>query len=69
MLKNNNVQQSIQESALVLLTFCLGQDFFVINNQLYRQPHGLAMGIPLSSLLADLSLDDLGNTFFEPTPS
>ncbi|XP_050511970.1 uncharacterized protein LOC126888016 [Diabrotica virgifera virgifera] len=51
-----------------LLQFCLSQDFFVFNNKLYRQPEGLAMGNPLSPLLADLFLDSLETKFVQSRP-
>lgn len=40
-----------------LLQLCLQQDFFLFNTVVYEQPHGLAMGNPLSCLLADYFLD------------
>lgn len=53
---NNLDNQHIKE-IMMLLDICLQQNFFNFNSITYSQPDGLAMGSPLSPLLADLFMD------------
>lgn len=52
------VQELIQ-----LLETILSQNYFLFNNQYYIQEGGLAMGSPLSGLLADIYLNYYENTY------
>lgn len=42
---------------LNLTRICMEQNYFRFNNQYYRQKEGLAMGSPLSPLMADIFMD------------
>ena len=47
-----------------LLKVCVGQNYFNFNSEYYQQGEGLAMGSPLSPLLAELFMDDFENILF-----
>ena len=46
-----------------ILELVLDQNYFTHNNQIFRQQNGLAMGSPLSGLLADIYLNNFENSF------
>ena len=46
-----------------ILELVLDQNSFTHNNQFFRQQNGLAMGSPLSGLLADIYLNNFENSF------
>lgn len=48
---------------LRLVDVCLKQSFFQYNNKLYDQPSGLAMGSPISPILADLFMHHFESTY------
>ncbi|XP_050513525.1 uncharacterized protein LOC126889333 [Diabrotica virgifera virgifera] len=56
---NNNYHPNQIIEYTELLNLCLSQNFFNFNNTTYVQPDGLAMGSPLSPILADIFLNDL----------
>lgn len=62
-LKNAKVHDSNINNILILLNFCLSQDFFVFNNQCFKQPDSLIMGSCLSPFLADIFMDNLEKNF------
>ena len=53
-------KQKIEE-IITLLQITLKQNYFTFNNQFYNQDEGLAMGSPLSGLLADIYLNHFEN--------
>ena len=55
-------QEEINE-IIGLLEIILSQNYFTFNNNYYIQKTGLAMGSPLSSLLADIYLNHYENTY------
>lgn len=69
LLISKNLNSSTINQIIPLLQLCLSQDFFSFNSKYYRQPSGLAMGNPLSPLLADLFLDHLENNFIFKSPT
>ncbi|XP_072384720.1 uncharacterized protein [Diabrotica undecimpunctata] len=56
---NNNYSPNQIIEYAELLNICLSQNFFNFNNETFVQPDGLAMGSPLSPILADIFLNDL----------
>ena len=50
---------------LTLTNTCLFQTTFSFQGHFYKQSEGLAMGSPLSLILADISMHYFENTFFE----
>lgn len=58
---DSNLSHNIISEIMSLLTVCLEQNFFIFDKVTYYQPDGLAMGSPLSPLLADLFLDNFEN--------
>ena len=46
-----------------ILELVLDQNYFTHNNQYFSQKNGLAMGSPLSGLLADIYLNNFKNSF------
>ena len=51
------------DELILLLNVLLKQNYFTFNNNFYLQEFGLAMGSPLSGLLADLYLHHFENTY------
>jgi hypothetical protein len=51
------------EDLILLTTFCMKQNYFRFNDQYYRQREGLAMGSPLSPLMADIFMDNFENKY------
>lgn len=47
-----------REDLISLTNLCMNQNYFRFNNQYYRQKEGLAMGSPLSPLMADIFMDN-----------
>ncbi|XP_050498525.1 uncharacterized protein LOC126886857 [Diabrotica virgifera virgifera] len=69
LLIKSNINRVSIPHLLDLLKFCLSQDFFTFNDIIYRQAQGLAMGNPLSPLLADLFLNNLEVNIFDNNSS
>jgi hypothetical protein len=63
-LRRSNVEPLFLPQFLNLMKVCVEQNYFLLNGDFFKQPQGLAMGSPLSSLLADLVMDDLENSLF-----
>ena len=55
----SNASDSISNSLLELTQHTLEQNFLLFNNKFYKQHSGLAMGCPLSPLLAEIFMDNL----------
>lgn len=51
------------DELILLTTLCMEQNYFQFNNQYYRQKEGLAMGSPLSPLMADIFMDNFENKY------
>jgi hypothetical protein len=47
----------MSEEILELTNTCLNHNYFLFNNNYFQQLEGLAMGSPLSPLLAEMFLD------------
>jgi len=56
-LRQSNINENLIVNILTILNFCLSQNFFIFNNKFYEQPIGLAMGNPLSPLMANIYMD------------
>ena len=65
-LKSNNSVKEIEE-IVRLLRVVLTQNVFQFDNKIYTQREGLAMGSPLSGLIADIFINALENAFLEKT--
>ncbi|XP_055842472.1 uncharacterized protein LOC129909411 [Episyrphus balteatus] len=48
----------INENYLPLLDFCLSSGYFCFNGQFYLQKDGVAMGLPLAPLIADIWMEN-----------
>lgn len=46
------------------LELCLNQNYFQFNNKFYKQTSGLAMGSPLSPLLAEIFMSNIEERIF-----
>ena len=66
-LEKNLIDTGIQDKEKIelinLLTIVLKQNHFVFDSKYYLQKEALAMGSPLSSLLADIYLNQFENQF------
>ena len=51
-----------RDELLGLTRICMQQNYFKFNNTYYRQREGLAMGSPLSPLMADVFMDEFERT-------
>lgn len=56
--QNNNVNPIIQQEIVQLLELCMNENYFKYNDEFYKQKDGLAMGSPLSPLLAQIFMSD-----------
>lgn len=61
LLTQKTVNPVVASEILNLLEICISKNYFIFNNKLYNQTDGLAMGNPLSPLLADIFMDNLEN--------
>jgi predicted GIY-YIG superfamily endonuclease len=62
-LHNNDIEFELpKETIIKLITLCLSQTFFTFENQSYKQLTGLAMGSPISAIIANIFME-----FFEKT--
>lgn len=55
----NNVSLNEVKEVTKLLKLVLGQNYFKFNNKVYTQKEGLAMGSPLSGLLANIFINNI----------
>ena len=44
-------------------------NYFIYNDETYKQIHGCAMGSPVSPVVANISMEVIENTAFETTPT
>lgn len=58
---HSSLSEDKQEELLILLKLVLKQNYFCFNNEYYIQHEGLAMGSPLSGILAEIFLNDFEN--------
>lgn len=64
----NNIDQEILNNYVSLLDICLQQNVCIFNDKKWKQLDGLAMGSPISCLLADIFMDNFENKFMiDPT--
>jgi hypothetical protein len=63
-LKNAGAEPPFLSEFVKLLKVCVDQNYFKFNDQFFQQTEGLAMGSPLSPLLADLYMDNFEQTLF-----
>jgi predicted GIY-YIG superfamily endonuclease len=61
--KHSNLNECERKELLTLLRLVLKQNYFCFNNEYYLQTEGLAMGSPLSGILAEIFLNDFENKF------
>ncbi|CAB0009541.1 unnamed protein product [Nesidiocoris tenuis] len=58
---------TIQDEMMTLLGVCIDYNYFCFNGSYYRTQDGLAIGSPLSPLLAELFMDNLEQEFIFKT--
>jgi hypothetical protein len=63
-LNNATTPKKLSKELISLINMVINQNYFSFNNRFYIQSDGLAMGSPLSPLLAELFLDSLEETLF-----
>lgn len=56
------------DELISLTRMCMEQNYFRFNNQYFKQKEGLAMGSPLSPLMADIFMDYFENKYFVGQP-
>ena len=59
------IHRVVRDELIALMSVCTKQNYFLFNNQFYTQEEGLAMGSPLSPLLAEIFMDHLENKLFQ----
>lgn len=57
------------DELISLTKTCMDQNYFRFENQYYKQKEGLAMGSPLSPLMADIFMDHFENTHIIDQPN
>lgn len=60
---NSNLLPKAIDELIILTRTIIKQNYFQFNNEFYTQNEGLAMGSPLSGILAELFLNDLENKY------
>ncbi|MGH9701260.1 MAG: reverse transcriptase domain-containing protein, partial [Candidatus Acidiferrales bacterium] len=58
-----NINPIIQQEILLMLDLCINENYFQFNNEYYQQKDGLAMGSPLSPLLAEIFMSHFEENF------
>jgi hypothetical protein len=64
LLTTSDVDPQLAKEFSLLLELCVNQNYFLFNNNFYKQTDGLAMGSPLSPILADIFMDNLESQLF-----
>lgn len=62
---NPNISSTECDDILILIRVATNQNYFMFDNTIYIQNHGLPMGSPLSGTLANIYVDHLENKFLE----
>ena len=65
LLAQSHTHPLISHEIIEALNICSSQNYFQFNNVLYRQKSGLAMGSPLSPLLAEVFMNHFENNLFK----
>lgn len=60
-----NINVIIKNEIITLFELCLSENYFQFENTFYKQKQGLAMGSPLSPLMAELFMEEIEKTIFE----
>ena len=60
-----NVNPVIKNEILSLFDLCINENYFQYDNKFYKQKDGLAMGSPLSPLLAEVFMSNLEENFLK----
>jgi len=68
-LQSKKVHQDLINEFRSLITLCLSNNLCVFKGKKYRFPDGLPMGGPLSSLVADVFMDDLESSVLDSHPN
>ncbi|XP_071443316.1 putative nicotine oxidoreductase [Hetaerina americana] len=63
-LKQTGAEPPFLDEFLALLRVCVEENYFKFNGKFFQQKDGLAMGSPLSPLLADLYMNDFEERLF-----
>lgn len=64
-LTQSQAPQNIVKELMDLVILCVNQNYFVFNGNHYQQDNGLAIGSPLSPLLAELFMNNLEKELFQ----
>jgi hypothetical protein len=64
LLNTAGAPKNVVKELSLLLNITINQNYFLFNNRFYQQTEGLAMGSPLSPLLAEIFLDHYENKLF-----
>ena len=55
-LQYNNIEPTLQQQTIHTLKTILQQNYFLHNNTIYQPTKGVAMGLPISGLIAEIFL-------------
>jgi hypothetical protein len=58
----------LQEEVYQLIYICLTTTYFKFNDRIYEQTNGVAMGSPLSPIIAEIFMEHLENQLLESSP-
>jgi hypothetical protein len=64
-LRDCNIDNSVSSELHCLMELCANQNYFLYNKKFYHQTDGLAMGSPLSPVLAEIFMDNLECQLFD----
>jgi hypothetical protein len=59
LLNNNQVDEHIARDIMSILKMIMNQNYFLYEGKFYKPTSGVAMGSPLSSVIAEIFLQDL----------
>lgn len=63
LLQNSSLSTQAIDELINILKITLKQNYFIFDGKYYMQNNGLAMGSPLSSILSEIYLNDMENTY------
>ena len=56
------------DDIICLLNFVLSDNYFIYNDDIYKQIHGCAIGSPVSPVVANFCVEEIEETAIDSTP-
>ena len=65
LIKSSGGDEKMLKEIKLLLDLCIEQNYFLFNGKFYKQSSGLAMGSPLSPILAEIFMNEFEHKLFD----